>query len=335
MLRSLPSRVIAGAGAGLLTLTAIMNSAFAYGHTAGAVAPTAVEMPVQLASYTDTIGNAASDAAGSSYSSLFSSLPSLPPLILGLNIPGVFDAFDNVTGVLPWDFSFGVTIGNAGGLGVEAWAPDNPLFSLVAESMGTTSGAWPGVASLIGVETLLGGFTNTESYANVFDPTGTTCLICDTFSLLGPGNTGLFSWTTNIPIGGLPQFELSTPLFSWGPDLGNAFDYSPLANGLVGDPTAALSTLAASPAPALTDIANTLGTALTGYSAALPTDIANTLSATLSSYIAALPADVANTLGATMTGYAAALPADIVNALLPGIAANISALVTSLLPLIP
>jgi hypothetical protein len=320
MLRSRHFRLVAGAGAGLLTLTAIMNSAFAYGDTAGAVAPAAVEMPVQLASYTDTIGNAAanaaSDAAGSSYWSLFSRLPSLPPLTLGFNIPGVFDAFENVTGVMPWDFSFGVTIGNAGGLGVEAWAPDNPLFSFVAESVGTTSGAWPGVASLIGVETLLGGFTNTESYGNMFDPTGTTCLICDTFSLLGPGNAFLLSWTTNIPIGGLPQFELSTPLFSLGPDLGNAFSYSPLANGVVGGLTAVLLTLAASSAAALSDIANALSTPL-------------------SSYVAALPADVANTLGAALTGYAAALPADIVNALLPGIAANIPALVTSLLPLIP
>lgn len=232
-LRSQRVGLVASAGAGLLTLTAMMNSAFTYGQIGNTASP-AAEIPVQLTDYTDTIGNAAAVAtsdAASSYSSLFSDLPSLPPLLVGLNIPGVFDVFENMTGVLPWDYAVGVTIGNAGGFGVEAWDPTNPLFSLVAESVGTTSGAWPGTASLMGVETVLGGFTNTESYANTFDPTGTTCLICDTFSLLGPDNTDLLTWTTDIPLsGGLPQFELSTPAFNLGPDLGNAFDTSPLAN---------------------------------------------------------------------------------------------------------
>lgn len=290
-LRSLGFGLVASAGAGLLTLTAMMNSAFAYGQIGDTASP-AAEIPVQLTAYTDTISNAAADAASdaaSSYSSFFSDLPSLPPLILGLNVPGVLDAFDNVTGVLPWDYAVGLTTGNAGGLGVEAWAPDNPLFSLVAESVGTTSGAWPGVASLVGVETFLGGFTNTESYANTFDPTGTTCLICDTFSLLAPGNTDLFSWTTDIPINGSPQFELSTPLFSLGPDLGNAFDYSPLANGFVSDPSAALSSIAGDPAALINDLSTNLGpsigndltTLLTNLSADMSTSIPDPLTGNL------------------------------------------------------
>ena len=211
----------------------------------------------------NAVANAASDAAyttATSYSPYFSDLPSLPPLILGPNIPGVFDAFDNVTGFLPWDYGFGLTIGNAGGLGIQAWTPDNPMFSLVAESVGTTTGAWPGVASLMGVETLLGGFTNSESYADTFDPTGTTCLICQTFTLLGPGNTDLFSVTADVPVSGPPQFELSTPLLSVGPDLGNAFDTSPLANGLLSEPAAALSSVTSDSALLVNEIINLLST---------------------------------------------------------------------------
>lgn len=288
-LRSLKFRVVASASAGLLTLTAMTNSAVAYGQI-GDTASSAAEIPVQLTAYTDTISNAARDAA-SSYSSFFSDLPSLPPLIVGLNIPGVFDGFNNLTGFLPWDYSIGLTLGNAGGLGIQPWAPDNPIFSLVAESVGTTSGAWPGVASLVGVETLLGGFTNTESYANFFDPTGTTCLICDTFSLLGPGNTNLFSWTTDFPIGGLPQFELTTPLASFGPELGNAFDYSPLANGLVGDPTTLMSAIASGPASSLT-------AELTNLAPTMSAD----LSALLGSLGANLTADVSTLLPTLLTG---------------------------------
>lgn len=285
-LRSQVFGLVASVGAGLLTLTAMMNAAFAYGQIGDTASP-AVEIPVQLTAYTDTISNAASDAA-SSYSSFFSDLPSLPPLILGLNIPGVFDAFDNVTGVLPWDYAVGLATGNAGGLGVEAWAPDNPLFSLVAESVGTTSGAWPGTASLVGVETLLGGFTNTESYANTFDPTGTTCLICDTFSLLAPGNTDLFSWTADIPLGGAPQFELSTPLFSLGPDLGNAFDTSPLANGFVSDPSAALSSIAGDPAALINDLSTNLGPSIGNDLTTLLTNLSADMSTSIPTLLASL-----------------------------------------------
>jgi hypothetical protein len=211
---------LAGGAVALIALTTTMIAAPAYAAPIDSLlAPATSSAPVALMAYgADTAANAANAAASaatdaaSSYSSFLSALPSLPPVIAGLNVPGVFDVFSNLTGFLPWDYSFGLTIGNAGGLGIEGWAPTNPLFDLVAESVGTTTGAWPGMASLIGIETLLGGFTNTESYANFFDPTATTCLICDTFSLLGPNNTDLFSWTTNIPIGGLPQFELSTPL---------------------------------------------------------------------------------------------------------------------------
>jgi hypothetical protein len=220
------------------------------------LAPVTSSAPVALMAY-------AADAS-SPYSSLYAALPSLPPVIAGLDVPGVLDVFNNVTGFLPWDYAFGLTLGNAGGLGIQAWAPTNPLFDFVAESVGTTSGAWPGVASLVGIETAMGGFTNTESYGNYFDPTGTTCLICDTFSLLGPANTNLFSWTSDIPIGGLPQFELTTPLGSFGPALGNAFDVSPLANGL-GAAARALSSLviAGVPAPTPSALPNVAANAVT------------------------------------------------------------------------
>jgi hypothetical protein len=310
--RALSSQLAATAAAGLLALTTTMTAGPAYGAPVdSALAPATGSAPVALMAYgSDAAGNAAANAASdaaaaeSSYSAFFSSLPSLPPLILGLNIPGVFDAFNNVTGFLPWDYGYGLTIGNAGGLGIEAWDPTNPMFSLVAESVGTTTGAWPGVASLVGVETLLGGFTNTESYANTFDPTGTTCLICDTFSLLGPGNTDLFSWTTDIPIGGLPQFELSTPLASFGPDLGNAFDYSSLANGLVSDP-AALSSVTSDPALLVNDIIN-----------ALSTNLAPSVSYDLSTLLTNLSADVSTTIPNLLAANLAADAATIIPTLL-------------------
>ncbi len=299
-LRAQGSGLVTIAAVGLLTLTTMMNQALAYGEI-GDASP-AADIPAQLTAGTDTIGNAASDPA-SSYSSFFSDLPSLPPLILGLNDPGVFDVFENVTGVLPWDYAVGLTTGNAGGLGVQAWAPDNPTFTFVAESVGTTSGAWPGVASLMGVETPLGGFTNTESYANTFDPTGTTCIICNTFTLLGPNNTDLFSFTTDIPIGGSPEFELTTPLASFGPDLGNAFDYSPLANGLVSDPAAALSSIAGDPALLINDLTNlgpSIGNDLTTLLTNLNSDMSGIIPDLLTGNLAADAATTIPTLLASL-----------------------------------
>jgi hypothetical protein len=231
--------------------------------------------PVALASYgVDTAATTAD------YASWWDSLPSLPPLILGVNTSGVVDAFDNVTGFLPWDFAFGLTLGNTGNLGIQAWDPSNPMFDFVAESVGTTSGAWPGVASLVGVLTPLGGFTNTESYGNFYDPTGTTCLICDTFSLLGPDNNPLFTWTIDIPIGARWEFELVTPLFSLGPDLGNAFDYSPLANGL---PDAA-----AAMASGDSELASPGGMLTADLAAILPHALATDLATMLPHFLASL-----------------------------------------------
>lgn len=294
-LRALGFGLVTSAAAGLLTLTAMMNPAFAYSQIGDTASP-AAEIPVQLTADTDLVSNAASDAA-SSYSSFFSELPSLPPLIVGLDDPGVSDVFENVTGVLPWDYAVGLTTGNAGGLGVQAWAPDNPTFTFVAESEGTTSGAWPGVASLMGVETPLGGFTNTESYANTFDPTGTTCVICDTFTLLGANNTDLFSWTTDIPTSGSPEFELSTPLSSFGPDLGNAFDTSPLANGFVSDPSAALSSLAGDPAVLINDLSTNLGSSIDSDLTTLLTNLSSDMSGIIPDLLTGnLAADAATTI---------------------------------------
>src|SRR5271163_67742 len=289
-------KLLAGVSAGLLALTAVMIGGFGFGGSADPAAAMGalVHTPVQLAAYgSDTATSAATDvtsaasAAAPPYESLFASLP---PLLLGLNIPGVEDVFINITGVLPWDYAFGATLGNSGGLGIQAWDPSNPLFTFVAESVGTTGQPWPGVASLIGIETLLGGFTNTESYANTFDPTNTTCIICDTFTLLGPLNTQLFSWTSDIPLGGLPQFELTTPLASFGPELGNAFDYSPLANGLVGDPTTLMSAIASGPASLTTELTT------------LDPTISADLSALLGNLEANLAADVSTLLPTLLTG---------------------------------
>ncbi len=239
-------RIMVTAFAGLLIIGSIADAGKAY---ADDTSMPLAGRPVALASYgLDTTTTPAD------YTSWWDSLPSLPPLILGINTPGVVDVFDNFTGFLPWDFAFGLTLDNTGDLGIQAWDPSNPMFDFVAESVSTTSGEWPGVASLIGVLTPLGGFTNTESYGNFFDPTGTTCLICDTFSVLGPDNNPLFSWTIDIPIGARPEFELVTPSLSLGPDLGNAFDYSPLANDLP-DAAAAMASSnseLASPGSALT-----------------------------------------------------------------------------------
>jgi hypothetical protein len=287
-------KLLAGVIAGLLALTAAMTGEFSFGGSVGPVAATrSADTPVRLAAYgSDAASSAATDvasamsAAAPPYESLFGSLPSLPPLLLGLNSPGVEDVFDNVTGVLPWDYAVGATLGNSGDLGIQAWDPSNPVFTFVAESIGTTGQPWPGVGSLIGIETLLGGFTNTETYANTFEPTDTPCIICDTFTLLGPQDTQLFSWTSDITLGGSPQFEVTTPLGSFGPDLDNAFEYSPLANGLVSDPTTVLSAIASDPA--------SLTTALT--------TLAPTISADLSALLGHLGANLAADVPALLTG---------------------------------
>jgi hypothetical protein len=138
----------------------------------------------------------------------------------------------------------------------------------------------------MGIETLLGGFTNTETYANTFEPTDTTCLICDTFTLLGPQDTQLFSWTSDITLGGSPQFELTTPLGSFGPDLDNAFEYSPLANGLVSDPTTVLLAIASDPASLTTEL----------------TTLAPTISADLSALLGHLGANLAADVPALLAG---------------------------------
>ncbi|MBV9321945.1 MAG: hypothetical protein JO106_18890 [Mycobacterium sp.] len=279
--------------------------------------------PVALMAYgTDTastVANTAADAAssGSAYDAIFSALPSLPPVIAGLNIPGVVDVWNNLTGFLPWDYSLGLTLGNAGGLGVEAWAPSNPIFDFVAESTGTTSGDWPGVASLVGVLTAMGGFTNTESYANFYDPTSSTCLICNTLTILGPGNTDLFRWTTEIPLGGLPQFELTAPFASFGPELGNAFDYSPLAN----DPPATLASLASYPSQlmgSLSGIAPTISADLSAYL----TSLTPTITADLSAYLMSLTPTITADLSAPLANLGA------------NVAANLGADLSTLLPMV-
>ncbi len=213
------------------------------------------QLPVELAAYgTDT----AVDAASGGYNAIFDLLPTWPTETVGLNIPGAVNVFDEVPGWLPWNYGLGFSIGNDGPLGIQEWAPSNPLFDVLAESMGTTQGEWPGVGSLLGLLTPVGGFTNIESYANWYDPTATNCLICDTFHLLGPGGNDLFRWTTDFPIGQLPQFGLSilgTPIF--GANLGDAFDYSPLANNF--DAPAVPAAAAGAPASLVGELGGLMG----------------------------------------------------------------------------
>jgi hypothetical protein len=240
-LRRLGFGLVASAGAGLLTLTAMMNAAFAYGAPIdGAVAPATTDVPVQLTSYADTLSNPVADllsAADPTYVASWGYTPpswyGSPPLgAFNFNIPGLIDLY-NTGAILPYDYGYGLTLGGG------------PLFSFVAESQGTNSG----IASDVGLQTLLGGF---ESYANSF--AGTTCLICDQFSLLGPGGVDLITSKTDIPIGALPAFELTTPLGS----IGSSLPELTFPLGSWGD-TAASSALAVDPASPVTDTVNTLG----------------------------------------------------------------------------
>ena len=107
-------KLLAGVSAGLLALTAVMIGGFGFGGSADPAAAmrTVLHTPVQFAAYgSDTATSAATDVASAAsaaappYVSLFESLPSLPPLLLGLNIPGVEDVFINITVVLPWDYA--------------------------------------------------------------------------------------------------------------------------------------------------------------------------------------------------------------------------------------
>src|ERR1700733_13068813 len=91
-------KLLAHVSAGLLALTAVMIGGFGFGGSADPAAAMGalVHTPVQLPAYgSDTAPSAATDvtsaasAAAPPYESLFASLPSLPPLFLGLHIPGV------------------------------------------------------------------------------------------------------------------------------------------------------------------------------------------------------------------------------------------------------
>ena len=242
-LRWLGFGLVASARAGLLTLTAMMNAAFAYGAPIdGAVAPATTDVPVQLTSYADTLSSPAADVLSAADATYVASsgytppssygLPPLGPFNFGTTVPGLgtFDVY-NTGGILPYDYGVSLT--------------GDPAFSFVADSQGTSAG----LASNVGAQTLMGGFDNVESYANMFN--GTTCLICDQFSLLGPGGIDIFTSKTDIPIGALPQFELTTALGSIGSSLPDL--YYPLDSWSTGT-----SALASDPASSLTDIVNPL-----------------------------------------------------------------------------
>ena len=344
--RALRCKLAATAAAALLALATTTVAAPAYrAPIDAALAPAASSAPVALMAYgADTAANTASTAADAAantgYDAFWQALPTWPTPTVGLDIPGVLNGFDNLFGWTFWNYGFGFSIGNDGPLGIQEWAPSNPFVDVVAESMGTTQGEWPGVGSLVGLLTPMGGFTNIESYANWYDPTGTTCLICDTFHLLGPLDTPLFSWTSDIPIPGqgLPEFGLSilgTPIF--GANLGDAFDYSPLANNF--DPPAVLAGAAGAPASLVGELGGPMGSNVgADLSALLPSvgteigDVVNFLGGPVGA-----GADLALLLGglagnpADLTLLAGNVGADLAASLLSTLSADLGTLLPTLL----
>jgi hypothetical protein len=101
----------------MITLTGAFTAADRY-------TARAVQTPVQL--------------AAANYSDLLPTLPELDTI-------GLFPGWPT-----SWEYSDGVALGNLGALGPEAWAPANPLFDFVAETIGTTQGGWLDLASLLG-----------------------------------------------------------------------------------------------------------------------------------------------------------------------------------------
>jgi len=137
--------------------------------------------------------------ATSSDPSYFANLATLPFPIgaFNLNLGNILHIY-NDGGILPWQFGFGIDLFS-----------NNPLFHVIAESQGNEYG----IASLINVDLGTLGFSNVQTYGNSVG--GNTSIICDQFSLFGPGWTHIFTAKTGIFTNAPPAFEWSTPLFSW------------------------------------------------------------------------------------------------------------------------
>src|SRR5262249_45295545 len=107
--------------------------------------------------------------------SYFANLPTLPFQIgaFDLNLGNVLRIY-NEGGILPWQYGFGIDL-----LG------NNPTFHFTAESEGNEYG----IASLISLDVGGLGLSNIQTYGNVLD--GKNCIICNQFSLFGPGWTDI------------------------------------------------------------------------------------------------------------------------------------------------
>ena len=114
---------------------------------------------------------------------------------VNIDVPGVIDVADT-GGTSLTDYGYGVQV-----------LPDNPLlsFTLVSESIPPNSpDGWP--EGYVDLQTAIGGVSNVETYYSpVPGDSSATCLICDTFSVSGPGDTPLLTATTDFPIGGVPE----------------------------------------------------------------------------------------------------------------------------------
>lgn len=217
-LRPLEFRLVATAGAALLTLTTIFNVALAYGKTINAAAPPTTRvmdtstLPIHLTS-----------------NDIPSDLPPLGAFNFDFTVPGLgtFDIYDTGA-VLPTDYGYGLTFVGEG-------------ISFTGESQGTSAG----LSSTVSMQMATGGFSNTESYGTNY--WGLACIICNEFQMTDPGGADTITADTDIFTNGELQFDLTTPLgtFDFGPSSGTM---SALAESLT-----ALSPLASDPASSLTD----------------------------------------------------------------------------------
>lgn len=210
--RGLEIRLVASAGACLLTLTAILNAAPPTTALIDASNPS-----IHLMSYDSAAGG-------------LSDLPPLGAFNFDFTVPGLgtFDIYDT-GGILPTDYGYGLT-----------FAGDDISFTSV--SQGTSAG----LSSTVTLQTAMGGFSNTESYATSY--WGLACLICNTFQITDPSGAAIITADTDIYLNGPAQFDLTTP---WG-----TFDFPPsdVTASALAEPLMGLSALASDPASSLSNL---------------------------------------------------------------------------------
>jgi hypothetical protein len=179
------------------------------------------------------IGSAAFDAVSRSIelTSSEGAATEVPPGALNFDftVPGLgtYDIWQT-GGILPTDYGFGLT-----------FVGDGVSFSAV--SQGTSAG----LSSTVSLETAMGGFSNTESYATSY--WGEACLICNTFEITDPSGTAVATAETDIFLNGSTQFDLTTP---WGT---LDFPSSAVTASAMAEPLMGLSALGGDPASSLAD----------------------------------------------------------------------------------